>query len=121
MPYLDRFALLEFGITGSTADRLTITYPNGRHDEVNIYVEGEKDGRKAYLIGECKSQPGKRDFVKLEEMLDRLRRHLEGEVMGMMVGYSFAPEVTAYAVEHHPGIKRYKTYEVERRASASAV
>ncbi len=114
MPHLERFALLEFGITKGMVDRRNIIYPDGRHDEVNLYVEGEKDGRKAYLIGECKAQPGKRDLGKLDDMLDRLRGHLDGEVMGMMVGYHFAPEVPAYAAEHHPDIKCYRTFEIER-------
>jgi hypothetical protein len=64
IPHLKQFALHEFGVEVTLVDRRNVFYPNGKHDEVNLYVEGKKDGHTQYLIGECKAQPGKKDFDK---------------------------------------------------------
>ena len=121
MPHLPRFAAVEFNLVARVVDRRNVIYPDGRYDEVNLYVEGEQAGQPTYLIGECKAQPGKKNFNDFARMLERLRRHLGAPVLGLMIGYQFAPEVEQYAAECHPDIRRYRTFEIERiAASASA-
>jgi len=112
IPHLRQFALHEFGIEVTLVDRRNVFYPNGNHDEVNLYVEGKRDGHTQYLIGECKAQPGKKDFDKFSQELKRLQSVLKGEITPFMVGYHFAPEVESYAVERYPQIVRYKTFQI---------
>jgi hypothetical protein len=112
IPHLRQFALHEFGIEVTLVDRRNVFYPNGNHDEVNLYVEGKRDGHTQYLIGECKAQPGKKDFDKFSQELKRLQSVLKGEITPFMVGYHFAPEVESYAVERYPQILRYKTFQI---------
>jgi predicted transcriptional regulator len=110
--HLRQFALHEFGIEVTLVDRRNVFYPDGNHDEVNLYVEGKKDGHTQYLIGECKAQPGKKDFDKFSQELKRLQSVLKGEITPFMVGYHFTPEVESYAVEQYPQILRYKTFQI---------
>ncbi len=112
IPHLRQFALHEFGIEVTLVDRRNVFYPDGNHDEVNLYVEGKRDGHTQYLIGECKAQPGKKDFDKFSQELKRLQSVLKGEITPFMVGYHFAPEVESYAVEQYPQILRYKTFQI---------
>jgi hypothetical protein len=112
IPHLRQFALHEFGIEVTLVDRRNVIYPNGEHDEVNLYVEGKRDGHTQYLIGECKAQPGKKDFDKFSQELKRLQSVLKGKITPFMVGYHFAPEVESYAVEQYPQILRYKTFQI---------
>jgi len=114
MPHIPEFVDTAFGIRADIVDRRNIVYPDGSYDEANIYVEGEKNGNRIYLIGECKAQPGKRDFDKFAGLLGRIRENREGDVSGMMIGYHYAPDVENYAKENYPAIKFYRTFEVER-------
>lgn len=118
MPHIPEFVDTAFGIRADIVDRRNIVYLDGSYDEANIYVEGEKNGNRTYLIGECKAQPGKRDFDKFAGLLGRIRENREGDVMGMMIGYHFAPDVENYAKENYPAIKFYRTFEVERGGEA---
>jgi hypothetical protein len=118
MPHIPEFVDTAFGIRADIVDRRNIVYLDGSYDEANIYVEGEKNGNRTYLIGECKAQPGKRDFDKFAGLLGRIRENREGDVMGMMIGYHFAPDVENYAKENYPAIKFYRTVEVERGGEA---
>ncbi|MBF0201000.1 MAG: hypothetical protein HQK66_06765 [Desulfamplus sp.] len=114
MPHIPKFADKVFGILADMVDRRNIVYPDGNYDEANIYVEGKKDGQPIYLIGECKSQPGKRDFDRFAGQLGRIREYKGGDVVGMMIGYHYAPDVENYAKENYPNIKFYKTFEIQR-------
>jgi hypothetical protein len=114
MPHIPKFAERIFGIQAGRVDRRNVIYPDGKYDEVNIYVEGEKDGHKTCLIGECKSQPGKRDFDRFAKLLSRIREHLDCNVAGMMIGYQYPPDVENYARTKYPSIPFFMTYEVER-------
>jgi hypothetical protein len=113
MPHARRFASTEFGMDVKVVDRRNLIYPDGGYDEVNLYVEGEREGRKTYLIGECKAQPGKKDFERFSKSLARMRTHLGGEIIGVLVGYHFTPEVEAFAQDRYPDIRRYRTFDVE--------
>ena len=112
MPHLKRFALREHGLGVTLIDRRNIFYPDGKYDEINLYVEGIKDGHSIFMIGECKAQPGKKDFDRFDKMLTRLRDVLKGDIIPFMVGYHYAPDVESYAIKEYPHILRYKTFQI---------
>ena len=112
IPHLRRFALQEYGIKVTLVDRRNVFYPDGNYDEVNLYAEGKKDGRPVFLIGECKAQPGKKDFDRFSKILERLQSVLKGAMTPFVVGYHFAPDVEAYAARRYPQILRYKTFQI---------
>lgn len=45
-PYIYDFVKKEFGVEVEVLDRRNVIYSDGRYDEVNIYVEGRKNGGK---------------------------------------------------------------------------
>ena len=113
---MEDFALHQYGIKISRAERKFIPYPDGKTDEVNLYMEGEKKGKRVYLIGEAKAQPGKKDIDQFAARLERLRGYFKAEVKGFMIGYLFHPEVEEHAKANYPGIDLFKTYDIERTA-----
>jgi len=119
-PYMERFARKEYGIKVEVLDRRNILYPDGRFDEVNIYVEGKRNGKKAYLIGECKARPSKRDIKRFNEVLKRVRGELGENVEGFIVGYYYAPDIERYIRERYPEIKMMKSFEFELKYGRKA-
>lgn len=116
MPYLHRFALQEFGIEVTLVDRRNIVYPDGKYDEVYLYIEGKKNSLTVFLIGESKTQPGKKDFDRFAKRIERLQSVLKGQITALMVGYHYTPEVEAYASRLYPNILRYKTFQITMMA-----
>jgi predicted transcriptional regulator len=112
IPHLKQFAFQEFGVEVTLVDRRNITYPDGKYDEVNLYVEGKKDSIPVFLIGECKAQPGKKDFDRFAKRIERLQNVLKGQITALMVGYHYTPEVEAYADRLYPSILHYKTFQI---------
>lgn len=112
IPHLKAFALREFGIDITLVDRRNVMYADGTHDEVNLFAQGAKDARPVFVIGECKAQPGKKDFDRFHKMIERLRSALSGEIQPFLVGFHFTPEVEVYAVKRYPYIRRYKTFQI---------
>ncbi|MGD2088895.1 MAG: hypothetical protein PVH61_22140 [Candidatus Aminicenantes bacterium] len=110
IPFMPDFVKKNYGMEATCVERKNIVYPNGRFDELNIYVEGTKDGKDAFAVGECKSQPGKKDIDKFHEMIERVKTVLKGEIFLFMVGYSFDPEVESYSRENYPQISLVKSY-----------
>ncbi len=117
MPYIPSFARKVYGIEVTVIDRRNIIYPTGRYDEVNIYVEGLKDNEKVYLIGECKSKPGKKGIDKFVSVLKRLKSHLDGKIYPFIVGYTFDPQTERYIRERYPEINLLKSFEFELKYS----
>ncbi len=115
MLYMREFVKDEYGIEADVIERKNLIYPDGRYDEINIYVEGRKNGERVYVIGECKSRPSKREIDKLVEKRERLRDYFKSDVHAFIVGYSFSPEVEIYLREEHPDVKMFKSYEFEIR------
>ncbi len=113
IPYIADFGKKEFGIDVGLVERKNIVYPDGRYDEINIYAEGLKNGIKSYIIGECKAQPGKKDFDRLSKVAERVKKILEGDIYTFVAGYIFSPDTEAYAKNQYPDIKFFKTYEFE--------
>ncbi|MGD2088912.1 MAG: hypothetical protein PVH61_22230 [Candidatus Aminicenantes bacterium] len=110
IPFMPDFVKKNYGMEATCVERKNIVYPNGRFDELNIYVEGTKNGKDAFAVGECKSQPGKKDIDKFHEMIERVKTVLKGEIFLFMVGYSFGPEVESYSRENYPQISLVKSY-----------
>ena len=113
MPFMVDFVKKNYGINADRVERKNIIYPDGKYDELNIYVEGTKKGKKAFVIGECKSQPSKKDVDKFHQMIERVQTVLEGEIFLFMVGYSYDPEVEIYIRDKYPKISMFKSYDFE--------
>jgi len=93
-------------------DRRNIFYADGNYDEINLYCEGAKAGKRIFIIGEAKAQPGKKDFDAFSKKLDRLKTLLKGDIEAFMVGYHYSPAVESYADGRYPYIRRFKTFEI---------
>ncbi len=119
IPFMKKFALNQYNAVISKVERKNVKYANGSYDEVNLYLEGKINGKKTYIIGESKAQPGKKDIDKFDLMLKRLKKHLDAEVKGFMIGYVYAPEVEDYFAEKYPHIDFFKTYQIEEIAGSS--
>jgi len=113
MPFMADFVKKNYGIDAQRVERKNIVYPNGKYDELNIYVEGTKQGKKVFVIGECKSQPSKKDADKFQQMIERVQTVLAGEIFLFMVGYSFDPAVETYIREKYPKVSIFKSYDFE--------
>ncbi|MCP4153729.1 MAG: hypothetical protein GY757_38745 [bacterium] len=115
MPFMKDFVKKSFGINASLVERTNILYPDGNFDEANIYIEGTKDGKKTFVLGECKVQPGKKDVKKFNGLLERARTALDGEIVAFLVGSSIHPAVETFLREQYPGISFFKSYEFEAK------
>ncbi len=113
MPCIRDFGKKEFGSDINLVERKNLVYPDGKYDELNIYAEGLKKGKPVFIIGECKAQPGKKDFDRFAKTAERVKKILAGDIYAFIVGYSFSPEVEIYAREKYPHIRTYKTYQFE--------
>jgi hypothetical protein len=113
IPFMVDFVKKNYGIDANRVERKNIVYPNGKYDELNIYVEGTKQGKKVFVIGECKSQPGKKDADKFQQMIERVQRVLPGEIFLFMMGYSYDPTVENYIREKYPQVSIVKSYDFE--------
>ncbi len=116
IPYMYDFGKKEFDIDVKSVERKNLVYPDGKYDEINIYAEGTKKGRPVFIIGECKAQPGKKDFDRFSQLTERVKKTITGDICPFITGYSFSPEVEAYAKKKYPDIKIYKTYEFELKS-----
>ncbi len=122
IPVMESFALNRYGADIDIVERKHIIYPDGKYDEINLYLEGRIKNKKVYIIGESKAQPGKKDLDRFNLMLGRLRDYFkvkDDAVKGFMIGYIYAPEVEHYAQSKYPNIDLFKTYQIERIADSS--
>ena len=120
IPMMESFALNRYGADIDVVERKHIKYPGGKHDEINLYLEGGIKGKKIYIIGESKAQPGKKDLDRFNLMIGRLKDYFkikDDGIKGFIIGYSFSPEVEDYAHSKYPHIDLFKTYQIERIAS----
>ena len=121
IPIMDDFVLKQYGVEAKTVERKFIEYKDGTYDEINLYIEGETDGKKIYIIGESKAQPGKKDFDRFDTMLKRFKNNFNTDLKAFIIGYQFSPEVEKYAKAEYPNIDFFKTYQIERIAKKAAV
>ncbi|MCX8083517.1 MAG: hypothetical protein N3C60_01150 [Calditerrivibrio sp.] len=110
-PFIFDFSQKEFGVEVQNITRKNLVYPDGAYDEVNIFAEGKKNGEKVYLIGECKTRPGKKDVDKFYSRLLRIRGYLNTTVYPFFVGYVYHPEVENYIQEKYPDLKYLKSID----------
>lgn len=99
-------------------ERKHVQYPNGRMDEVNILGEGRQGEQSVSIVGEAKSQLGKKHLDDLAKKVKRLQGAglLEEECVLLAVTYSADPVVEAYAREL--GVQVYRSFELRRVAEA---
>ncbi len=102
----------DLGLKIEALDRRFIEYPGGGDDEVNIYGEGLLNDEKVYIIGESKSQLGKRDVDHFRKFLARVYNHLGAKIIPILVTYSVRPKVGSYAKEKIKGLRLYMSFEL---------
>lgn len=113
IPYIFDFGKKKFGVDVTSIERKHVFYPDGRSDEVNIYAEGSKAGRQAFIFGECKAHLGKKDVSKFAKIGERLKEFIPGDHYLFMVGNQIHPEIETYAEARFPQISLVKSYEFE--------
>lgn len=113
-PFIDTFVSKVFGVEPEeTVLRYQIDYGDGKFDELNLYTECLKDGKRCLVIGECKAQVGKKDVDRFIKTVDRVSKFTGMDVFKYMIGYTFSLEVEKYIKANYPDLKYYKTYQVE--------
>ncbi len=70
-------------------------------DEINLYGEGWRDGRRAVVLGESKARIGGGVVKDFADVLERVEPLVEGEVWRVMFGYWIHPSAQPVAEEHH--------------------
>ena len=113
-PHMANFAKKCFGVNPEKLFlRKNIVYPDGKYDEINLYIEGKSEDKDVLVIGECKAQPGKKDIDRFMKMVSRLKTYFGKEIYPFIVGYTFSPEVETYISGQYPDLKFFRTYEIE--------
>ncbi len=104
------------GIDIQVMDRRYIVYADGKDDEINVYGEGLENGKKVYVIGESKSQFGKKDADRFQKLIQRVSGHVRAKIYPLIITHSAHPTVEAYAKKIIPELEIYKSYEIQRRS-----
>jgi len=87
-------------------------YFDGTEEQIDVYGEGiNKDGNKIYIIGEGKSQLGKKDIIKFLKKIERLKKEIKEEIFPLMLTHIVTPEVERFLEEKN--ISCYFSYEFE--------
>ena len=81
----------------------------GNYIEVNIIGYGQKNGKKVWIVGECKSQLKKRHISDFLKDVDKLKKVISEEMILIAVTYQTPPSIQEYVKEK--GIKLYFSYE----------
>jgi hypothetical protein len=80
---------------------------DGREIEVNIYGEGELDGKRVMIIGECKSQLSKNDIDRfIRKKLEGLRGVVRVDIFPVLVTHM----ISSKSVEEYAKQKRLALY-----------
>jgi len=82
-----------------------------KYIEINIWGQGERDGKSIEIIGEAKTQLKKRDVDKFLQTLQAIRPHIDHSIHPICVTYQTSPAVTQYAKDK--GITLYFTYDLQ--------
>ncbi|MEM2237370.1 MAG: hypothetical protein QW351_03225 [Candidatus Caldarchaeum sp.] len=64
---------------------------DGEEIEVNLYGEGEKDGRKLVIIGEAKSRIYKREVEAFDACAEKIAANISQQTYKFMFGYLIHP------------------------------
>ncbi len=68
--------------------------------EINLYGEGQRDGRKAVVLGEAKARIGAGLVKDFADVLAQVEPLVKGEVWRVMFGYYIHPSAQPVAQEH---------------------
>ncbi len=103
----------DFGVTVKDRLRRTFVLDNqGKHIEVNVFGGASKNGEKAFVVGEAKSQLNKND---IDQFIRRKLKRLEGaydNLVPLLIAYMItSPDVEAYA--RQKGIGLYYSFDLE--------
>lgn len=107
---LPELLLRDFGVkVDGRLIRKYIEYPDGRHDEINIFGKAKRNGKELWVIGESKVRMGKKAINDFLKMIGRVEGIIKGEKLLIGVTHTIMPEVEKYA--QSKGIKVYWSYE----------
>jgi hypothetical protein len=73
--------------------------PEGQEIEVNLYGEGEQNGRRVVVLGEAKSRIYGREVEQFDRAIQPVAGTLKEKVVKVMVGYLIHPSASRLAVE----------------------
>ena len=82
-----------------------------KYIEINIWGQGERDGKSIEIIGETKTQLKKRDVDKFLQTIQAIQPHIDHAIHPICVTYQTSPSVIHYAKEK--GITLYFTYDLQ--------
>ena len=100
----------DFGVQTLNLKRDFIEIAPKKYEEINIFGEAQKDGKRFWIIGDCKTQLKKRDIDDFLGFVKKIDRFIKGEKILLSVTYQTPPPVRAYAQEK--GVKIYFSYEM---------
>jgi outer membrane murein-binding lipoprotein Lpp len=82
-----------------------------KYIEINIWGQGEREGKSIEIIGEAKTQLKKRDVDKFLQTIQAIQPHIDHSIHPICITYQTSPAVIHYAKEK--GITLYFTYELQ--------
>ena len=88
-----------------------------KYIEINIWGQGEHDGKSIEIIGEAKTQLKKKDVDKFLQTLQAIQPHIDHTIHPICVTYQTSPAVSQYAKDK--GISLYFTYELQAVSPSS--
>jgi hypothetical protein len=86
-PALPMLLKRDFGLEVDRLYRRFLIYPDGKDDELNIYGEGQHDGKKVYVVGEAKAQLGRGDVNRFLRKVTRVKAFLGAEMIPLVLTY----------------------------------
>ncbi len=107
---LRRILEQEYGVKLGRLHRRNLVYSPDRYDEINIFGEAQKNGKKLYVIGECKAQFGVRDVDKFLGLIERAREYLKGDILPLTLAYQYHPQAEEKLKQL--GIRVFWSYEL---------
>lgn len=102
----------DLGLEIKVMDRRFIEYPDGRDDEINIYGEGTLNKKRVYIIGESKSQLGRKDIDRFCKLLVRVSNYLRTKIIPVLVTHSVRPQIEKYAKKKIEGLRLYMSFQL---------
>ncbi|GIW72209.1 MAG: hypothetical protein KatS3mg102_1751 [Planctomycetota bacterium] len=82
----------------------------GKQLEVNVWGEGERDGKAVRIVGEAKTQMTRRDIDRFYKKVELLHRHRGEDLFVVLLARMARPEVEQYGRER--GAAFYYSYDL---------
>jgi len=97
--YLERH--LGIRLSGELGEELKRQWigPEGNEVEINLYGEGEQNGRRIVVLGEAKSRIYGREVEQFDRAIQPIAATLNEKVVKVMVGYLIHPSASRLAAE----------------------